>query len=174
MIVDTNAYSALADGHPELERIVGFRDLALPVVVLGEYWFGVRRSRRRREYERWIEESFSRFDLLEVSRTTAHVYAEIRQELSEAGGPIPTNDVWIAALAREHARLRPPSCLEQLVEFVRIVMMTIFIRPSLYWIPAALPWLGLGRTIASWVVIRWLYLAGVPPQRLSALYRTVR
>ena len=34
--------------------------------------------------------------------------------------------------------------------------------------------IGLGRTIASWVVIRWLYLAGVSPQRLSALYRTVR
>jgi len=34
--------------------------------------------------------------------------------------------------------------------------------------------IGLGRTIASWVVIRWLYLAGVSPQRLSALYRTAR
>src|SRR5207248_8617062 len=60
-----------------------------------------------------------------------------------SGGIIVTSNGRIgAALAREHARLRPPSCLEQLAEFVRIVMMTIFIRPSLYWIPAALPWLG--------------------------------
>ena len=65
-----------------------------------------------------------------------------------SGGIAVTDDPGIAsALAREHARLRPPSPLEQLAEFARIVTMTIFIRPSLYWIPAALPWLGLGRTI---------------------------
>ena len=65
-----------------------------------------------------------------------------------SGGIVVTNDAQIgAALAREHAPLPPPSPLEQLAEFLRIVMMTIFIRPWLYWIPAALPWLGLGRTI---------------------------
>jgi len=65
-----------------------------------------------------------------------------------SGGIVVTNNLRIgAAIAGEHAHLRPPSPFEQLAEFVRIVMMTIFIRPSLYWIPAALPWLGLGRTI---------------------------
>jgi rSAM/selenodomain-associated transferase 2 len=34
--------------------------------------------------------------------------------------------------------------------------------------------LGLARTIASWVLIRWLYLAGVPPARLARLYPQVR
>jgi len=34
--------------------------------------------------------------------------------------------------------------------------------------------LGLPRTIASWVVIRWLFIAGVPPARLSRLYPHVR
>lgn len=33
---------------------------------------------------------------------------------------------------------------------------------------------GLARTIASWVVIRWLYLAGVSPERLARLYRPIR
>src|SRR5438045_5006105 len=65
-----------------------------------------------------------------------------------SGGIVVTNDERIGgALARRHARLLPPSPLDQLAECVRIVMMAIFIRPSLYWIPAALPWLGLGRTI---------------------------
>ena len=37
-------------------------------------------------------------------------------------------------------------------------------------------WLALGvpRTLFAWVVIRWLYLAGVPPARLAGLYRRVR
>jgi hypothetical protein len=34
--------------------------------------------------------------------------------------------------------------------------------------------IGLSRTIASWVVIRWLFLAGVPAPRLTGLYRQVR
>jgi rSAM/selenodomain-associated transferase 2 len=34
--------------------------------------------------------------------------------------------------------------------------------------------LGIPRTVASWVVIRWLFLAGVPADRLAALYRDVR
>jgi rSAM/selenodomain-associated transferase 2 len=33
---------------------------------------------------------------------------------------------------------------------------------------------GLLRTVGSWVVIRWLYLAGVPAGRLARLYRRVR
>lgn len=34
--------------------------------------------------------------------------------------------------------------------------------------------LGVPRTVLSWVVIRWLFLAGVPPSRLARLYRRVR
>lgn len=34
--------------------------------------------------------------------------------------------------------------------------------------------LGVPRTILSWVVIRWLYLAGVSPARLASLYKRVR
>jgi hypothetical protein len=34
--------------------------------------------------------------------------------------------------------------------------------------------LGLPRTIASWLAIRWLFLAGVPPHRLARLYPHVR
>jgi glycosyltransferase involved in cell wall biosynthesis len=34
--------------------------------------------------------------------------------------------------------------------------------------------IGLSRTIASWVLIRWLYLAGVPAARLAGLYRHAR
>jgi rSAM/selenodomain-associated transferase 2 len=34
--------------------------------------------------------------------------------------------------------------------------------------------MGVTRTLLSWWVIRWLYVAGVPPQRLVDLYRVVR
>ena len=34
--------------------------------------------------------------------------------------------------------------------------------------------IGIPRTVLSWFVIRWLYLAGVPPARLHRLYHVVR
>jgi len=41
--------------------------------------------------------------VLEVSDATSASYAEVRLELRRAGTPIPTNDIWIAALCRQHA-----------------------------------------------------------------------
>jgi len=34
--------------------------------------------------------------------------------------------------------------------------------------------MGIARTVLAWVFIRWLYVAGVSPQRLVRLYRVVR
>jgi hypothetical protein len=34
--------------------------------------------------------------------------------------------------------------------------------------------LGVPRTVFSWVVIRWLFIAGVSPARLARLYRPAR
>jgi perosamine synthetase len=65
-----------------------------------------------------------------------------------SGGIIVTNSRHIAeSLDRLYPRLEPPTTSQQLKDFVRLVLMAIFIRPWLYWIPAALPFLELGRTI---------------------------
>ena len=34
--------------------------------------------------------------------------------------------------------------------------------------------LGVPRTVLSWIVIRWLWIAGVPAERLARLYRAIR
>ncbi len=103
MILDTNALSAFADGDkgilPALKKATFF---AVPVIVLGEFNFGIRQSRHRKAYEKWMEENMPLWKVLDVSRRTAKHYGEVRSELKKAGTPIPENDVWIAALAREH------------------------------------------------------------------------
>jgi perosamine synthetase len=64
------------------------------------------------------------------------------------GGIILTNSAPIAeAIARYYGELKTPPLAEVLPDFLRLVFMTIFIRPRLYWIPAALPVLRLGQTI---------------------------
>ena len=100
MILDTNALSAVADGEPAVVRI--YRQAAsmeLPVIVLGEYRFGIGQSRRRSEYEKWLRELISATRVLVVEEETSRHYAAIRAALKKAGRPIPSNDLWIAAHA---------------------------------------------------------------------------
>ena len=64
-----------------------------------------------------------------------------------SGGMIVTNSDRIAAAITEpYRRLASPSAWETLKDFAALVLMVVFIRPRLYWIPAALPFLRLGTT----------------------------
>ena len=94
LILDTNALSAIAEGEQEAAKQFSRASrVAIPVIVLGEYRFGIAHSRHQREYEHWLEEMVSVCNVLEVSEETAIWYAELRGQLKEAGTPIPSNDV---------------------------------------------------------------------------------
>ncbi len=104
MILDTNALSAIADGERKaVKAFTRADDAALSVIVLGEYRFGISHSRHKHEYERWLAELMAVCRVLEVNEETTISYAALRRELKKAGTPIPSNDVWIAALCRQHA-----------------------------------------------------------------------
>jgi tRNA(fMet)-specific endonuclease VapC len=104
MILDTNGLSALAEGDPRLEPILRkATQIAVPVIVLGEYRYGIQQSRERQRYEHWLVEYLSKFRVLDVEEQTTTSYAAVRVELKRAGTPIPSNDVWIAALCRQHS-----------------------------------------------------------------------
>jgi dTDP-4-amino-4,6-dideoxygalactose transaminase len=78
-----------------------------------------------------------------------------------SGGIIVTNSGTLSdAIARLYRRLTPASRTARLRDFVRLAVMTMFIRPWLYWIPAALPFLGLGRTV---------FPTEIPLKRLSGM-----
>lgn len=103
MILDTNAVSAFAEGNPSVrEKIATESGPYLPVIVVGEYRFGLLEARDRQRRLAWLEQLTRHWTVLEISLDTAAAYAEIRQTLKERATPIPSNDVWIAALAREH------------------------------------------------------------------------
>jgi len=104
LILDTNALSAFLDKTPEAVKIVSeARELAIPVIVAGEFAFGIAQSRHREAYERSLQRMLDRCAVLDIGIETARHYAAIRLELKGAGNPIPSNDVWIAALSRQHA-----------------------------------------------------------------------
>lgn len=78
-----------------------------------------------------------------------------------SGGAIVTTSRDIAAaLARQYGSVPRSTAVSVLKDFVQLLLMTVFIRPRLYWIPAALPWLRLGETI---------FPKDVPVRRLSGM-----
>lgn len=103
MIIDTNALSAFFDGETGIvERIREADGIFLPVIVMGEYRFGLRGSRLRTTREPVLEAFARSCTVLPVLESTTTHYATIRNQLRRAGTPIPENDIWIAALAAEH------------------------------------------------------------------------
>ncbi len=103
MVLDTNALSAAADNDPAVITLLARAEqMAIPVVVLGEYRYGIAQSRHRVSYENWLKALVNDCLVLDIHEPTTRYYAEITLELRRKGTPIPTNDIWIAALCREH------------------------------------------------------------------------
>lgn len=104
-LIDTNVYSAFRRG--EAVAVRGLRaahEIHLPLMVLAEllagFAAGTRAARNREELSRFM--ASPRVLLLKPDERTADHYAGIYAALRSHGRPIPTNDLWIAALARQH------------------------------------------------------------------------
>jgi tRNA(fMet)-specific endonuclease VapC len=104
MILDTNALSAAAEGDPAVTALLARAEqMAIPVIVLGEFRYGIAQSRNRASYEDWLTGLLNDCMVLDINEPTTDHYAEISLQLKRKGTPIPTNDIWIAALCRQHS-----------------------------------------------------------------------
>ena len=100
---DTNVVVALFNGDPDaLAGLAGASDVIFCSIVIGELSYGAFRSGRRSENVRRVEHFASRNRVLSVDTQTGHEYGKLKQELRVIGRPISENDIWIAAIARQH------------------------------------------------------------------------
>jgi len=103
VILDTNAVSALLAGDAVLGDVLGEEERHhLPVIVIGEYYYGLLGSRFRVHLQSLLATLIRESFVLLVDQTTAETYSQVRDDLRRKGRPIPENDIWIAALARQH------------------------------------------------------------------------
>jgi len=103
VILDTNALSAFIDGDASVGiRLASVARAAIPVIVLGEFRYGIAGSRHRDQYEQWLADHLTAFELLDVTESTTMSYTAVRSSLKQLGRPFPANDAWIAALALQH------------------------------------------------------------------------
>ena len=105
VLVDTNAYGAFKEGRPEAVEILRHAPLiVLSTVVLGEllggFAAGAKEASNRDQLLQFL--ASERVRVLSVDSDTAESYARLYLSLRKKGTPIPTNDLWIAATARQH------------------------------------------------------------------------
>ena len=100
--LDTSAYSHFRRGD---DRVVEIIDTALwigvPTIVLGELRTGFVLGRRHAANDRQLQTFLEHpvVEVLDVDDAASRIYAEIVVALRAAGTPLPTNDIWIAAVA---------------------------------------------------------------------------
>jgi len=102
LCLDTSAYSHFKRGDPRVVEILDRASwLGLPSVVLGElrtgFALGALAEENERELQRFIAHPV--VTILDVDDPASRIYAEIVVALRAAGTPLPTNDLWIAAVA---------------------------------------------------------------------------
>jgi predicted nucleic acid-binding protein len=105
LALDTNAYKALGEGSRQLAEEARTADaVGLPIIVLGELWFGFMNGTKLRQNAATLERFLAtpRVRVLELDRQSTRVFGEIATLLRQAGIAIQQNDIWIAALCKQH------------------------------------------------------------------------
>jgi tRNA(fMet)-specific endonuclease VapC len=105
LALDTSAYRALGEGDARLaEDMRRAEAIGLPVVVLGELWFGFMNGSKLRQNTETLERFLAtpRVRILELSEQTTRMFGEIATLLRGAGIAIQQNDIWIAALCKQY------------------------------------------------------------------------
>jgi len=106
IVLDTNRYTDMARGDQAvIDTLETAETTSLPIMVLAELRAGFIGGTRRHENEKKLASFLAKPPvrvLIPDEATTFH-FAAVYQQLRKQGSPIPTHDMWIAALALQHA-----------------------------------------------------------------------
>lgn len=102
-LLDTNIVIALFANEATIKDILGdAEEVFVPSIVIGELFYGARKSTRSKENLARIDELALASVVLGCDVETARKYGEIKNGLRSKGHPIPENDIWIAAIVAQH------------------------------------------------------------------------
>lgn len=103
--IDTNRCVDLFRGdHALANQLAVAEAIFLPFVVLAEMRAGFALGSRGADNERSLRQLLMKegVAVLFPDEQTTHHYAAVYRQLRKQGTPIPTNDIWIAALVLQH------------------------------------------------------------------------
>ncbi len=102
-LLDTNIVIGLFANDAEITRrlSVAFR-VAVPAIVMGELYYGAFKSSFSKANIDKIDSFALRNSVIACDIETSRYYGQIKDHLRTKGKPIPENDIWIAAVAKQH------------------------------------------------------------------------
>ena len=106
LALDTNRYTDLVQGDPLLaESVESADEIWLPFIVLAELRAGFSLGSKGPQNEAALRRFLFKpsVEVLYADEQTTHHYASVYRQLRRQGTPIPTNDMWIAALVLQHS-----------------------------------------------------------------------
>lgn len=104
VMLDTNAYAGLMGGDADVLEIIARAEIVLvSIIVLGELSFGFKNGSREKKNQEILNHFLAKpsVRIAVLTPESADIFAEIKLQLKQQGTPIPTNDIWIASLAKE-------------------------------------------------------------------------
>jgi tRNA(fMet)-specific endonuclease VapC len=105
VVIDTNVYCDAMRGEARASKLLRQAErILLPTVVFGELLAGFKGGNRERANKEQLIAfaATERVHTVPITTETAEFYALVIHQLRAKGTPIPTNDIWIAALTMEH------------------------------------------------------------------------
>ena len=105
ILIDTNIYSSAFKGEPKVIATLRYvSQIGITSISIGELLSGFKAGYREKENRKELGEFLDspRVSLYPVDSDTAEYYSSILNQLKNQGTPIPTNDIWIAAVAFQH------------------------------------------------------------------------
>ena len=102
-LLDTNIVIAIfANDATVIAQLAQATEVFVPSIVLGELFYGARKSNQAHANVARIEEFAADTVILACDAATGREYGRIKNDLRIRGRPIPENDIWIAAIAMQH------------------------------------------------------------------------
>jgi tRNA(fMet)-specific endonuclease VapC len=100
-VLDTNIVIALFNQDAAVkDQLATAAEIFVPATVVGELFFGAFRSTRVEVNIARIASFADAHRVVEIDARIARIYGQIKDELRQAGTPIPENDIWVAAVAK--------------------------------------------------------------------------
>ncbi len=103
LLLDTNiVIFLLSENATVKEYLIEADEVFIPCTVIGELYFGAFNSARKENNIARIDELVMKVTVLNNDIFTAREFGNIKSELRKQGKPIPENDIWIAAVAKQY------------------------------------------------------------------------
>ena len=105
LAIDSNRYGDYCSGDASVVEVIrSTEEIFIPLIVVAELRAGFAHGTRREHNENILVRFMNskRVRVVAPDEQTTHFYAQVYADLRRKGRPIPTNDIWIAAIAMQH------------------------------------------------------------------------